>query len=121
MRAAMRTASVETHGVLIDLGLDFRSGRIKLERIPPQMLSQCLSDPAAAGIVGAEKGCLCFPHSVNFPLVLLANLTSGSITGTSVSTPTVVARAAGFAAVPTGKNLFQIFVTKFLPASLIVK
>ena len=34
-------------------------------------------------------------HAGNLPFVLFAILTSKSITGTSVNTPTVVARAAG--------------------------
>ena len=60
-------------------------------------------------------------HFLNHPFVLLATFTSVSITGTSVNTPTVVARAAGLVvpnkAIATATANSKKFDAPIIPAS----
>ena len=56
----------ESDGILIDLGLGFRSGGIERKLVPTQMLSQCLCDLATAGVVHADKGDLRLFHFLTF-------------------------------------------------------
>ena len=43
-------------GILVDLGLGFRTGGIALKHIGSQLLSQRLRDLAAAGVKDTDKG-----------------------------------------------------------------
>lgn len=85
----------QPHGILIDLRLGFRSGRIAFKHVGRQCFAQCLRNLAAAGVMDTDKCNFWFGHAGNLPFVLFAIFTRKSITGTSVNTPTVVASAAG--------------------------
>ena len=85
----------QPHGILIDLRLGFRSGRIAFKHVGRQCFAQCLRNLAAAGGMDTDKCNFWFGLAGNLPFVLFAIFTRKSITGTSVNTPTVVASAAG--------------------------
>lgn len=74
----------QPHGILIDLRLGFRSGRIAFKHVGRQRFAQCLRNLAAAGVMDTDK------CNFWFGLVLLVlNCAGFSVTGVSVSGFTV--------------------------------
>lgn len=70
----------QPHGILIDLRLGFRSGRIAFKHVGRQRFAQCLRNLAAAGVMDTDK------CNFWFGLVLLVlNCAGFSVTGVSVS------------------------------------